>query len=289
MVQKRFDGFRAFTLIELLAVLAVLTLLGSMLATGLARTRLYSGSAQCINSLRQLTLAWRQYTEDNKELLLTYGYSGFGIAIQLGRTNWVQGNLSFYDNPGNWDPHVYIYTSPMFRYTGRDPLVFRCPADQSTVLTADGSRKPRVRSRSMSQAFGVGEWLDSSGGTAPVAKNWRVYRQLEDIALPAKTFVFSDEHPDSMNDGTLASSCGGNQPADPPTASYIIDYPANYHHGGCGFSFSDGHCETHKWIGSKIRNAPITYDNNIILRVSANDSWVDMHWLAENTTVRTHP
>src|SRR5690349_12355400 len=125
MVQKRFDGFRAFTLIELLAVLAVLTLLGSMLATGLARTRPYSASAQRINSLRQLTLAWRQYTEDNKELLLTYGYNGFGIAIQLGRTNWVQGNLSFYDNPGNWDPHVYIYTSPMFRYTGRDPLVFR--------------------------------------------------------------------------------------------------------------------------------------------------------------------
>jgi len=286
MLENRFSGFYAFTLIELLAVLAVLTLLGSMLATGLARTRPYSASAQCLNSLRQLTQAWRQYSEDHNELLLTYGAPS-ATWTQFGRTNWVQGNLSFYNNPGNWDPHIYIYTSPMFRYTGRDPLVFRCPADQSTIATADGSRKPRVRSRSMSQAFGVGEWLDSSGGTSPLAKNWRVYRQLTDIVLPAKTFVFSDEHPDSMNDGTLASTCTGNQPSDPPTASYIIDYPANYHDGGCGLSFSDGHCEIHKWIGSRIRNAPITYDNNIILRVPADDSWVDMHWLAENTTVRT--
>ncbi len=54
----------------------------------------------------------------------------------------------------------------------------------------------------------------------------------------------------------------------------------------CGFSFADGHAEIHRWTGLKVGRAPITSTGNIILNVPAGDSWVDMHWLAENTTVR---
>jgi prepilin-type processing-associated H-X9-DG protein len=28
----------------------------------------------------------------------------------------------------------------------------------------------------------------------------------------------------------------------------IVNYPANYHNGACGFSFADGHSEIKKWL-----------------------------------------
>ena len=55
-----------------------------------------------------------------------------------------------------------------------------------------------------------------------------------------------DEHPDSINDGALGTI------ADPTLFRYI-DWPANLHAGGCGFSFCDGHAEIHKWITASLK------------------------------------
>jgi prepilin-type processing-associated H-X9-DG protein len=255
----------------------MLAILTSVLFTGLAHTQPPSKSTQCLNSFRQLTLAWRQYSEDNRDTLLSCEDS------MPGRARWVSGTVDVSSAQGNWDPAVYISISPMFPYCGRDPSIFRCPADGSMVFH-NSIRTSRVRSRSMSQVFGFGSWLDKNYN--PSQRQWRIYGRLSSIMIPSKTFVFVDEHPDSINDGAFASACTGNQPTDPPFASYIIDYPANYHSGACGFSFADGHSEIHKWVGAKVGRAPITYSGQIALNVTANDSWVDMHWLAANTTVR---
>jgi prepilin-type processing-associated H-X9-DG protein len=141
----------------------------------------------------------------------------------------------------------------------------------------------------MSQVFGKGEWLD--GGPNASQTVWRTYDKIALIVRPVKTFVFVDEHPDSINDAAFATQCTANQPGDAPATARIIDFPAAYHNGACGFSFADGHSEIHKWLGSMIRNAPITYDQNTYksvrpLNIPAGDSWPDAHWMAENTTVR---
>lgn len=80
-----------------------------------------------------------------------------------------------------------------------------------------------------------------------------------------------DEHPDSLNDAAFAICCRNNQPGDPPNSARIIDFPASYHNGGCGFSFTDGHSERHKRIGSKIK-APVRYNDSLPLNVPAGDS-----------------
>jgi prepilin-type processing-associated H-X9-DG protein len=54
------------------------------------------------------------------------------------------------------------------------------------------------------------------------------------------TFVFVDEHPDSINDGAFYA---------PQSKSQFVDVPATYHNKACGFSFADGHAEIHKWQG----------------------------------------
>jgi hypothetical protein len=43
--------------------------------------------------------------------------------------------------------------------------------------------------------------------------------------------------------------------------------------------------DSDKWLGSKIRNAPVAYTGTMQLNVPVGDSWVDVRWLAENTTV----
>lgn len=281
----RITNRSGFTLIELLAVVAVLTVLSAILASGFAQTHPGSRAVLCLNHLRQLTLGWQQYADDYHGLLLT---CQDGILGDNGITRpiWVSGGLDFNsNNRSNWDPNQDLAKSPLWPYVGRNASVFRCPEDPASVRVAGvTSPVPRVRSMSMSQAFSRGEWLDKSYNTSQ--KFWRTYQKAGTIVKPANTFVFVDEHPDSINDAAFASACTGNQASDSPGLAQIIDYPADYHDGGCGFSFSDGHSEIHKWVGSKVARAPITLTGTLALNVSAGNSWIDMHWLAANTSVR---
>jgi prepilin-type N-terminal cleavage/methylation domain-containing protein len=269
------DGF---TLIELLVVIAIIAILASLLLPALGKAKIKAHAITCMNNNRQLMLAWRLYAEDQADRLV----GAMDIGFQPNRPNWVTGWMDFDGgNPSNWNLNQDLLNSPIWPYTSKSKNIFKCPADQAAVLVG-GRKLPRVRSNSMSQVFGSGEWLD--GTIKMEGQNvWRIYDKLTAIALPTKTWVVMDEHPDSINDAALAVACTG---ANSANAARIIDYPANYHDGACGIAFSDGHAVIRKWRGSKIKNAPIKYDDNMQLNVWAANSWVDINWLADNTTVR---
>jgi len=269
------SSYCGFTLIELLVVIAIIAILAAMLVPALSKAKLKAQGIQCMNASKQLTLAWRLYSEDNTDRLLTCEANIKDTDGSL-RPNWFDGWLNFSSDPVNWDINHDMTKSPIWGYTGKSKDIYKCPADHAMV-TANVIKRPRVRSISMSQAFSAGTWL---------GPNWRKYSKLANVVLPAKTFVFVDEHPDSINDGAFATKCDGNQPSDSPSAAYYVDMPASYHNGACGFSFADGHSEVHRWLGSKIGKAPVTYTGTIPLNQPAGDSWMDAHWMAENSTVR---
>jgi prepilin-type processing-associated H-X9-DG protein len=71
---------------------------------------------------------------------------------------------------------------------------------------------------------------------------------------PSDVWVFSDEHPDSIDDGLLY------------TANYpfteFTELPGTQHAGACGMTFADGHSIVHKWMGP-IASAQVIYAVNV--------------------------
>jgi prepilin-type N-terminal cleavage/methylation domain-containing protein len=68
---------RGFTLIELLVVIAIIAILMAILMPTLNRAREQGRRAACLNSLRQLGLAWTMYADENDDKLVN-GAMGYG-------------------------------------------------------------------------------------------------------------------------------------------------------------------------------------------------------------------
>src|SRR6476659_5029430 len=82
----------AFTLIELLVVIAIIAILAGMLLPALAKSKTKAQGIMCMNSGRQMMLAWRFYVDENQDSL-PFSYNPGNAA------EWVHGNLDF--TPGN--------------------------------------------------------------------------------------------------------------------------------------------------------------------------------------------
>ena len=256
-------------MIELLVVIAIIAILAGMRLPALAKSKTKAQGIGCMNNLKQLMLGWRMYADDSDDNLTIARDIPFPK-----RVVWVTGWVDYTSAPANWDTKVDIAKSPLMPYIGQSTVVWKCPADKVTVKNNLGQKVPRVRSNSMSQVFDDGSWLPSSA--------WRVYGKLAAIVSPVKTWVLVDEHPDSVNDPAFAVQMA--KPTD--KTAQIIDVPASYHNGACGFSFADGHSEIHKWKGSRIK-VPVKNGNPVLgLPLgAAGDSFQDVLWMSENTTV----
>ena len=67
----------AFTLVELLVVIAIIAILAALLLPALARAKESAKSIQCLNQMRQIAMATRLYAEENEDLFPRSQHSAF--------------------------------------------------------------------------------------------------------------------------------------------------------------------------------------------------------------------
>ena len=69
----------AFTLVELLVVIAVIAILAAILLPSFSRAKARTQTAVCQNNLRQLTIAFHAYVDDNGDRIMeNHSVSGAG-------------------------------------------------------------------------------------------------------------------------------------------------------------------------------------------------------------------
>src|SRR6184192_4321517 len=114
---------RGFTLIELLVVIAIIAILAAMLLPAISKAKYKAQGIMCMNNHRQLMLAWRMYSEDNRDMLL---FATADPGSPYAPYSWVQGVLDYAaNNRSNWDIEEDIKKSPMWRYCGGSVGIWR--------------------------------------------------------------------------------------------------------------------------------------------------------------------
>jgi prepilin-type N-terminal cleavage/methylation domain-containing protein/prepilin-type processing-associated H-X9-DG protein len=216
---------KGFTLIELLVVIAIIAILAAMLLPALSTAKAKAQTVGCINNIRQLALAWSLYPDENGEWLV----NNHGIdETRAARQNWVNNVMDWGTAEENTNV-AYLISGKLTPLLALNTLVYKCPSDRS--MAENG---PRTRSYSMNSLVGNPGVL-----TNKFNPDYAQFFKLTEIKAPSATFVFLDEHPDTLNDGFFMNRLNEDKWG---------NLPASHHNGAANLSFADGHIETHRWV-----------------------------------------
>ena len=232
-------------------VIAIIAILAAILLPVLSRAKARTQTTVCQNNLRQLSIAFHAYVDDNGDRIMenrSVSEAGTKDApcwvaglMSTEKDDWVLAlfkpeatNTALFYCEGRLEGTLYgINAAP--RYYGsigtyaKNPKIYKCPADDSYSVF-NGSKELRVRSYSISPAM---------NGKPPGMGN--SFSRSSQIGEPSRMMLFIDEHPDTIGAGVFKYTLF--------TSGYEVwgSLPAARHSGGATLSFVDGHVELKKW------------------------------------------
>jgi prepilin-type N-terminal cleavage/methylation domain-containing protein/prepilin-type processing-associated H-X9-DG protein len=223
---------RAFTLIELLIVIAIIAILAALLLPALSGAKERARVIQCLNNLRQMTFCWTVYADDNNDWLVPNWVLGTGVSPA---GSWVMGNVHVLPGVTNVND---IVNGRLFPYT-RSVALYQCP----NAVFVNG-RLP-VRTTSLAEQMHGGDAADARqfgiyDSSGDLGTNYPPFKKMAEIRkpAPAMALVFVDESQNTVDDGIFAVGW-----------TYWKNSPTIRHSRGATFSFADGHVERWKWKG----------------------------------------
>src|ERR1700740_18971 len=99
----------AFTLIELLVVIAIIAILAALLLPALVKSKIKAEGIACNNNIRQLSLAWSLYADDNDDLLV----NNYGKPQTLSTSNTWANNVEDW-NTSDGNTNLIYLTDTLF-------------------------------------------------------------------------------------------------------------------------------------------------------------------------------
>lgn len=180
---------RAFTLVELLVVIAVIAILAALLLPSLARAKVAAKRTQCVSNLHQLGLAAHLYWDDNRGELF-YAIPAVSNGDQLWWFGWLQSEAGVGEGKRAFDPTQGV----LYPYI-KDSAVRLCPALDYA------SPQFKLKATTVVFSYGYNRYLSPNSQLQPAFKTSRILRPTETALLAdaaqVNTFQFpaSPENP----------------------------------------------------------------------------------------------
>jgi prepilin-type N-terminal cleavage/methylation domain-containing protein/prepilin-type processing-associated H-X9-DG protein len=209
-----------FSLVELLAVMAIIALLSCLLLPGFSRAGDKGRRLACQNNLKQLVTSVQMYAADNQ------GKLPQNSPGEESNRTWVPGNMRLAQDSTNL---LLIKEGCLYPYANHTGTV-HCPSDLSTM-----NGLLRVRSYSMNGWIGSRYMQDVSPQTS-----FRTFVRDSELAAagPANLWLILDEHEASIDDSWFLVTMDDSRP--------FASFPANRHSRGYSLNFADGHVELYR-------------------------------------------
>jgi len=242
---------RAFTLIELLIVIAIIAILAALLLPALAASKRRGQAAACISNIKQLTMAWRMYADDNQDRIISTGTSGgSGIPWRFDPPSPTPNVIGMaaqdkdiaYLQAGYMQGGLYQYAPNV--------NVLHCPADARYNVGAVFAVSNPAQNPPGSFAYNSYSGAGGLNGSAPDFNAYMPAHQkittLANLRHPSDRYVWIEENdPRSENESWWEMDPGA-----PGTfvGAKLYDSVASWHGNNSTFGYADGHAEDHHWL-----------------------------------------
>jgi len=203
---------RAFTQVELLVVIGIITLLIAILLPAMRRAKEQANRIACGSNLRQLGVAFIAYSQEHRGRFM--GPAFFGADF---KDNWIA-----------YPPKGKIQESQIIAYFGKpfNTNVLKCPSDDTT-------HGPTAWTGPYPYSYAVSLWLYSYGVVG-----------MQQIRYPAKVVMLIDESVQTVDDGAFCGCrirLGQNHLS--VRHDKLTDYTRNPNDGRGNVLYADGHVE----------------------------------------------